>query len=146
MDELDAFADLAHENGTGSFSQYEIVVDDALEEFASFDASAGPEKGKCKRKQTSSKRRRSGRRLYTAGSAVSTQSLSFRPRKTRQRKSGKFKVFYAAALLSDYSEIIQLTIPTVYREEKMWKGKETTKETYSSSRRQISFLPSSKAS
>lgn len=55
-------------------------------------SSAGRKKGKCKRKQTS----RDVLGVYTAGSAVSTQSLSFRPpfprnKKQQQQKSGEKK-------------------------------------------------------
>jgi hypothetical protein len=37
MNELDALANLAHENGAGPFRQDEIVVDDPLEQLAAFD-------------------------------------------------------------------------------------------------------------
>lgn len=37
VDELDSFANLTHKDGTRSFRQHEIVVNDPLKQFASFD-------------------------------------------------------------------------------------------------------------
>ena len=37
MDELNSFADLAHENGACAFSEDEIVINDPFKQFATFD-------------------------------------------------------------------------------------------------------------
>lgn len=38
VDELDAFTNLPHEDGTGSFRQDKVVVDHPLKKFTPFDA------------------------------------------------------------------------------------------------------------
>ena len=44
VDKLDALADLAHENGAGSFRQDEIVVNDPLKQLAAFDPAKNVDK------------------------------------------------------------------------------------------------------